>query len=785
MSDRAGPGPQTLLGAVGRLDPDREVLPGLTAGGLLAGARAAADALAAEGVEGEAVVLRQPNGSGWVVDLLALLTAGARPLPVAPDTPDAEVARLLAAAGGGRMLEPGTGKLLGTPGRKAADGPAVLLPTSGSTGAPKLVRRPEASWLSEARRYRDGVGLTARDVLLLPVPLSHAYALGWLCGGLLTGASLRPVPPTALGEAGRELAAGATVLALVPATARLLATRRRLKARRAAPDEPPPAPALRIAMVGAGPVDAALDALFQEAYGIGLARNYGSTELGAVLSGPAGLAPLSVGSPLPGVTARLVDRATGADAGDGPGLLRIRTEAVPDWHDTGDLALSHEGTLRILGREGTAVRRGGRWVAPLEIEAVLRGHEGVREVRVGARRRAHEGEDGIVAEVVVASGGPDEKELRAHAERHLAPYKVPDSFVLRAALPRTAAGKAAAAPRYRLTPRAIAAARAYKAAELLFALHRLGLLDALADGVRLAELSAAADCDPRALELLLDTATALGLLDATADGGGGDGSASTAGPRVPAAELTAFVELEELLSRDLVTREALVAAARTGLAGRAFETRPADDPGHAALVRAYQGAMSGPAARARTALGLRLLRPRPGARLVEVTAGPGRYLERLLAADPAATGHLWQSGRLAGPPAPAVRAAVEQGRATVGPRPPRGTADLVVVANAIHDPGSGARLGELLELLRPGGRLLVDDVFLPPVAPSGDRSAAGPAPDLAGGAELALDWLTHGGTDWPTLDALAAGLAEAGADIVRRLPIEGTPCHLVIAKEAD
>ncbi|MGW2540682.1 AMP-binding protein [Kitasatospora sp. NPDC001574] len=108
----------------------------------------------------------------------------------------------------------------GTPGRKSGDAPAVLLPTSGSTGAPKLVRRSEASWLSEARRYRDGVGLTARDTLLLPVPLSHAYALGWLCGGLLTGAALRPVPPTALGRVGRELADGATVVALVPLCSR-------------------------------------------------------------------------------------------------------------------------------------------------------------------------------------------------------------------------------------------------------------------------------------------------------------------------------------------------------------------------------------------------------------------------------------------------------------------------------------------------------------------------------------------------------------------------------------
>lgn len=340
--------------------------------------------------------------------------------------------------------------------------------------------------------------------------------------------------------------------------------------------------------------------------------------------------------------------------------------------------------------------------------------------------------------------------------------------MLRTALPKTATGKAAAAARYRLTPRAIEAARAYKTSELLFALHDLGALTALAEGTALAPLSADLGCDPLALEILLDTAASLGLLSTAAE-------SEPASLRVPLAELTAFVRLEERLSHDLVTRRALAAVARSGLANRPFERRP-DDAGHAELVAAYQGAMSGPSSRARTALGLRLLRPRPGARLVEVTAGPGRYLDRLLATDPAAGGHLWQTGRLSGPVADRVDAAVAAGTVTTGPGLPSGEADLCVVANSVHDASSGALLSALLATLRPGGLLLVDDVFLP---------SGGPGADQAGGAELALDWLTHGGTAWTTVEALTAGLAEAGADVVRHLPFEPSPCHLVIAKEAD
>ncbi|MGW2365400.1 AMP-binding protein [Streptomyces sp. NPDC001667] len=749
----------TLLGAVERLPSGRIPLPGTDVNSLLEQVRTAAAQLKAEAVEGEAVALRAPNSPRWVVAFLALLASGARPLLLEPDTPGPETARLLRAAGGGRSLVvPGTGDglrltLTGSPGEPSGAPPAVLLPTSGSTGASKLVARSEESLLAEGRRYRDGVGLTGEDTLLLPVPLSHAYALGWLFGGLLTGAALRPVPPTALGRIAAELSGGATVVALVPSVARLLATRR---LRGAAAGRAPAAPGLRLAMVGAGPVDEQLDRAFTEAFGTGLARNYGSTETGAVLAGPAGLEPLCAGAPLPGVECELTGPDGVVPPAGTPGLLSVRVDGRP--YAMGDLAVAVPGGLRILGREDRAIRRGGRWVSPLEIEEVLRGHPDVVNVRVGARRGRHRGEDGIVAEVSAAAPGLTPEALREHARRELAPHKVPDEFVLRESLPVNAAGKVRAASVYRLTRSAAEAARAYKASEVLFALHDLGALEALAQGADTALLAGELGCDADALEWLLRTATALGVLTT---------GAQEPGDRVRAGELAAFVALEEHLSRGLVTREELVAVARSGTARRPFEERPPESLGP--LVALYQGAMDGPGARARAALGLRLLRPGPGARVVEVTAGPGRYLERLLASDPGASGHLVTVGRLSGPLSSAVAAAVEEGRVTVGTELPVGYADFCVVANAVHGPGPGSALGALLGSLRPGGRLLVDDVFLP---------ASGP------GSELALDWLTHGGTAWPATGELIAGLLQEGAEVARHVPLDASPCHLIIAKEA-
>ncbi|NUT54135.1 MAG: AMP-binding protein, partial [Saccharothrix sp.] len=76
-----------------------------SAAGLRTRVTEAAEAVGRHEVAGAAVALRMPYGAEWVVAFLALLRAGARPLLVSPDAPDAEVVRLLDAVGGGRWME--------------------------------------------------------------------------------------------------------------------------------------------------------------------------------------------------------------------------------------------------------------------------------------------------------------------------------------------------------------------------------------------------------------------------------------------------------------------------------------------------------------------------------------------------------------------------------------------------------------------------------------------------------------------------------------------------------
>lgn len=747
---------------------ERTVLDGWTAAALHEEAARRGRTLAEQGVAGEVVALQAGNGEAWVLGLLSLLAAGARPLLVPAEAPEAERERLLHAAGGSRRL---AGEALASPAAPGGAPPAaagdgtVLVPTSGSTGRSEIVARSQASLIDEGLRYRATLPLEPGARVLVPVPMSHAYGLAWMVAALVSGAHLCPLPPAGLGAIEAQLERGASAIALVPTLARLLATRR--IRRRAEQRTDPPG----VAMVGAGAVDEALESAFRRAFGLGTARNYGSTETGTLCAGLPELPPRCVGRPLPGVACRVAGDA-GAPCSPGvAGDVEVRLEGQGEWRATGDLgSLDGAGRLHLLGRRSSAVRRGGRWVAPLEVEAVLREHPSVRDVHVRGRRGRHDGEEVLLAHVEVSDPDLERADLAAFAAGQLAPYKVPDRIHLTGRLARTPSGKPAGGHRYRLAgPDVVtAAARDYKRSELLFALHDLGALRLLEEGADPEDLAERLGLSASELAWTLEVAADLGLVVAEPDGDGGypgAGAGRGGGRERPSTDAAPYVELESRLSRTLVTREAIAAALRDGEGRRAFDRAEADP----ALAAAYRDAMHGAQTAPRTRLGVRLARPAAGERWLEVSSGAGRYLPAVVGATEGCHGDLLPVGRLSGGDAPALAALAAQGRVRVDPDPPARAYDACVVSGAIHGPAPADDLAWLLERLRPGGRLLVDDVFLP--------AGAG------AGAELGLDWLTHGHRSWPTAGALAAGLSRAGGTVVTDRRLRSSPCHLVLARE--
>jgi acyl-CoA synthetase (AMP-forming)/AMP-acid ligase II len=219
---------------------------------------------------------------------------------------------------------------------------------------------------------------------------------------------------------------------------------------------------MRILVANAAPVPYALKQEVIEKLGDGfLFEIYGSTELGVVTILPPEdqlRKPGSCGRTYGPIEVRIVrDDGTEAAAGE-PGELFIRTRlamdgyhrtqeqlaelADQDWKSVGDVAyLDDEGYLHICDRKKDMIISGGVNIYPAEIEAVLHQHPGIMDVAVFGIPDDEWGES--VYAILQARAGTtlDLDEVREFAATHLAGYKQPRGYEVRAELPRTESGK--------------------------------------------------------------------------------------------------------------------------------------------------------------------------------------------------------------------------------------------------------------------------------------------------------------------------------------------------------
>jgi malonyl-CoA/methylmalonyl-CoA synthetase len=178
-------------------------------------------------------------------------------------------------------------------------------------------------------------------------------------------------------------------------------------------------------------------------------ERYGMTETVMLTSNPydGPRKPGTVGFPFPGVELRLA--AAGEVEVRGPNVIAgyyqrpdANAEAFTDdgWFRTGDLGeLDDDGYLRLVGRSKDLIITGGFNVHPREVEEALATHPDVLEVAVVGRASPTWGEQ--VTAVVVAERPIAIEDLRAHAAKSLAPYKVPKTIEFADELPRNALGK--------------------------------------------------------------------------------------------------------------------------------------------------------------------------------------------------------------------------------------------------------------------------------------------------------------------------------------------------------
>jgi long-chain acyl-CoA synthetase len=448
-----------LLEATTRAQPERTALRwdggALTYGELDARAGGLAQALAARGLRaGDRLAVVIPNRWQLVVAILGGLKAALTVAPLDPLLKPEERADILADLKPALVVEDVGVERAAWTSDAAAQARALVLYTSGSTGRPKGALLSHAAVDFAERSWAGPVmALTADDVVLAALPLSHSFGLnGALLAPLLAGATVRLVerftPDGVAALLRRE------PISVLPAVATMF--RRLLEL----PDFSG-GRALRLAVSGAAPCPWELAQDWRSRTGVRIVRGYGMTELFRPLSylaaDPTDL-PDAVGRAVPGVQARVVDDENRPLPTGEVGELQIRTPAAMEsylgapeetravladgWFRTGDLAtIDAGGWVRITGRKRERILRGGHSVFPPEVEATLLAHPDVAEAAVVGVPHSELGEE-VAAFVVLRDGAlaaPDD--LIAHCRERLAGYKYPRRVTLLAALPRSATGK--------------------------------------------------------------------------------------------------------------------------------------------------------------------------------------------------------------------------------------------------------------------------------------------------------------------------------------------------------
>jgi 2-aminobenzoate-CoA ligase len=494
--DRLNAGTELIDGAIARFGADRPCLRS-TAGAVwsyaevLALANQVAHVLEQDYalVPGNRVLLRGPNSPWLVVCWLAVLKAGGvvvatmhalrapeiEPVvegtgPILALCDDRFVDELVTAPesllhpdrvltfsgnGGGRLavlaaLKPTTHVDVQT----AADDVALLAPTSGTTGKPKITMHFHRDVLAIADTFaRHVLQPVPDDVFTGTPPLAFTFGLGGMVVfPLRFGAStllLERATPAETAAAVEDF--GVTVLFTAPTAYRAMLRQ----------GDTPRLRGLRRA-VSAGehlPLDVWND--FRSATGLALINGIGSTEMLHIFVSAADdeIRPGSTGKAVPGYRAVVLDDDGNPSPSGELGRLAVigptgcRYLADPrqanyvdhGWNITGDTyRMDEDGYFWYEARSDSMIVSSGYNIGAPEVEFALLRHADVLECAVVAKPDVERGSI-VAAFVVLREGvtGDDAKrrELQDHVKSTIAPYKYPRELQFVNVLPRNPSGK--------------------------------------------------------------------------------------------------------------------------------------------------------------------------------------------------------------------------------------------------------------------------------------------------------------------------------------------------------
>lgn len=346
------------------------------------------------------------------------------------------------------------------PGQAAGELAAILY-TSGSTGEPKGVMLSHGNVEAAVGSIASYLGNGADDVILSVLPLSFGYGLTQLLTAVACGATLVLEKSFAFPQTVFERLRDrkATGFPLVPSMVALMRQARDL--------DPALFASLRYMTSAAAPLPVEhVDWLRAFLPHVRLYSMYGQTEcLRATFLPPEelGRRPASVGVPIPGTDAYVVDeagrRAAPGVAGElvvsGPHVMQGYWENAsatalalrPDPETgglrlhTGDLFTSDaDGFLSFVARRDDIIKSRGEKVPPRQVEAVLYSLPGIAEALVVGVPDPILGQ-AVKAFVVASDPALGERQVLAHCARRLEDHMVPKTVAFVDSLPKTDSGK--------------------------------------------------------------------------------------------------------------------------------------------------------------------------------------------------------------------------------------------------------------------------------------------------------------------------------------------------------
>ena len=300
---------------------------------------------------------------------------------------------------------------------------AVLLFSSGSTGKPKAVMLTQRNVNCDVQSFIRVVDWSTNDRVGGNLPIFHSFGFT-VCFALsaTTGTPVsyvaNPLDASLIVKTCREFKI--TILCATP-------TFLQKYMMKATPED---FKTMRLCITGAEKLRTELADRYRNLTGRDIVEGYGCTELSPIVTinlnnsiytlGTRSDHPGSIGCPLPGIHARIVDINTGVELPPGKdGRLQVRAGSVMkgylndpeltaqviqnNYYDTGDIGhMDEDGYIYITGRASRFSKIGGEMVPHEGVEdAITRFlHSETREVAVAGRSDRHKGERLVIFHVL-------------------------------------------------------------------------------------------------------------------------------------------------------------------------------------------------------------------------------------------------------------------------------------------------------------------------------------------------------------------------------------------------